>query len=274
MITLPTGIWVDGEHQRRVDLRPLCGRDEEFLLDVGEKMPASTRTSHLLANCLTQFGTLDLKQHNPLTLVRALPIGDREAMLLSLRQATLGNRMSSVMTCPQCGERMDIDLQVGDLLLPPYESVSPTQRTQVGTDGSAEMILYHLPTGADQEAVVALAKTDLADAEKELLQRCVIGQVSEQGLAALPALLAELDPQAEIRLNVTCPECGHAFSALFDTASFFFREIMNRAEHLYREVHLLAFYYHWSEAEILGMTMVKRQRYLNLLESALTEQLT
>ncbi|HEX7048849.1 MAG TPA: hypothetical protein VF188_01455 [Longimicrobiales bacterium] len=34
---------------------------------------------------------------------------------------------------------------------------------------------------------------------------------------------------------------------------------------LYREVHHLAFHYHWSEAEILAMTRSKRQRYLSLL---------
>jgi hypothetical protein len=43
-------------------------------------------------------------------------------------------------------------------------------------------------------------------------------------------------------------------------------------KHLYREVHLLAFFYHWSEAEIMGMTAKKRHLYLDLLTEALTEE--
>jgi hypothetical protein len=40
---------------------------------------------------------------------------------------------------------------------------------------------------------------------------------------------------------------------------------MSDLESLYREVHLLAFYYHWTESEILSLTRSKRQRYLALL---------
>lgn len=34
---------------------------------------------------------------------------------------------------------------------------------------------------------------------------------------------------------------------------------------LYKEVHHLAFHYHWAEAEILAMSRAKRRRYLALL---------
>ncbi len=270
MITLPTGIWVDGEHHRQIELRPLRGTDEAFLLDGGRKMPASTRVSHLLANCLTNFDGLDLKRHNPLDLVRAMSIGDREAALLYLRRATLGEQLSCILRCPECDEQMNVDLQIADLLLPPYEDVASSFQSKVGENGANETISFRLPQGSDQEAVIAMAQSDLAQAEQELINRCVIGNASELGMAHMPALLAQRDPQAEIRLQIVCPENKHQFSALFDAASFFFQEIMNRAEHLYREVHLLAFYYHWSEAEILNMTMTKRQRYLGFLESALS----
>jgi len=85
-------------------------------------------------------------------------------------------------------------------------------------------------------------------------------------------MMAELDPQAELLLNLSCPVCGHAFSTVFDTATFLFQELARRAGNLYREVHLLAFHYHWSEAEIMGMTAAKRHRYLDLLVDALSEE--
>jgi hypothetical protein len=42
-------------------------------------------------------------------------------------------------------------------------------------------------------------------------------------------------------------------------------------ENIYREVHMLAFYYHWSESDILGMNQRKRGRYLELLDETLKE---
>ena len=70
-------------------------------------------------------------------------------------------------------------------------------------------------------------------------------------------------------LNVTCPECQKSFSALFDVGTYFFQEVAAGIQRLYRDVHLLAFYYHWGEAEIMRMTCKKRQRYLSLLTEAL-----
>jgi hypothetical protein len=83
--------------------------------------------------------------------------------------------------------------------------------------------------------------------------------------------MAELDSQAELILSLTCPVCGHVFPALFDAAAFFFQELHARADRLYREVHVLALNYHWSEAEIIAMSTRKRQLYLDLLSETARE---
>jgi len=41
--------------------------------------------------------------------------------------------------------------------------------------------------------------------------------------------------------------------------------------HLYREVHLLAYHYHWSATEILRMSAEKRRKFLRLLEEELMQ---
>jgi hypothetical protein len=130
----------------------------------------------------------------------------------------------------------------------------------------------------------SLARTDPQAGADLLLHRCVESVTAEGKdiipledwppavAQQLPAIMAELDPQAETILSLTCPVCGHIFSALFDAATYFFQELASRMRHLYREVHLLAFHYHWSEAEIMGMTARKRRLYLDLLAEALTEK--
>jgi hypothetical protein len=68
-------------------------------------------------------------------------------------------------------------------------------------------------------------------------------------------------------MDLTCPECGHAFVHLLDFPSLFFAEVALRREQLYREVHVLALHYHWSESEILGLSRTKRRTYLDLLRA-------
>ena len=81
-----------------------------------------------------------------------------------------------------------------------------------------------------------------------------------------------LAPELELELDLNCPECAHAFVQPFDATSFFFDEMRINANQLLREVHALAFYYHWSEAEILSLGRDRRRAYLGLLSDAIHEK--
>jgi hypothetical protein len=120
----------------------------------------------------------------------------------------------------------------------------------------------------------------VAAAADWLLRRCVLlvsedGELVEELPASvgerLPARMAELDSQAEVNLLPTCEACGGSFSIIFDAGSYLFQELEAEAELLYREVHLLAFHYHWSPTEILNLSTRKRRRFLELLENELTD---
>jgi hypothetical protein len=282
-VLLPGGLWAEGVCHREASLRPLNGEDEAFLIDSGDLLLPAERTTALLARCLTHLEGLERTAQPSDALARALTVGDREALLLHLRRLTIGERLPCVLHCPApgCGQPMDLDLRVADLLLPPYAEAQPEHEATLGSDGAAVHVRFRLPTGADQEAAARLAVFGPPELRAEaaadlLLRRCLLSPDAKTDLPdvvrrELPGLLAGLDPQAELLLNLACPICGQAFTALFDAAAYFFQEVSGRAAHLYREVHLLAFYYHWSEAEILGLTAVKRQRYLDLLAEALAE---
>jgi hypothetical protein len=175
---------------------------------------------------------------------------------------------------------MDLDLKVSELLLPPYPPRDDEHHEMMVTEGGVGYtVRFRPPTGNDAEAVAPLARSDPHAAAEALLRCCVdrvtrsdgqpVAELPPAVIQALPARLAEVDPQAELMLNVTCPECRKDFSALFDAGVFFFQEIAAGLRRLYRDVHHLAFYYHWGEAEILRMTRGKRQRYLGLLAEAL-----
>lgn len=250
-VTVPGGIWADGERRRDAELRPLRGEDELFLAEEAVSLLPAARVTALLTRCLTRLGPHEPVQEES---VRSLAVGDREALLLHLRRISLGERIPCVLVCPDCGEGIDVDLEAGELLLPAYEDWAEWH--------DAGPLRFRLPTGADQEDVAELALDDPGAAASVVLERCVAGEGARE---EVPALMARLDPQAELELQVECPACGAGFDVLFDTADYVFRELLAGQARLFREVHELALAYGWSEAEILGLTVRRRRVYLDLL---------
>jgi hypothetical protein len=279
-VDLPTGLWADGVCSRTALLRPITGEDEAFLLEASASMFPSQWVTALLARCLVSPEDQDRVTEDT---VRSLCIGDREALLLHLRRLTFGDRLQCILACPflECKEKMDLDLNVRNLLLQTYSQNGEWHNARLHDNGHLYDVRFRLPTGADQEAVSGLAQTDLNAASSMLLRRCIgsIAREDDSTVEVIPqsletqlsSIMSEMDPQAELMLNMTCPACHRNFSVIFDTASYLSKEMASHMEHIYRDVHMLAFYYHWSESEIMGMTQRKRERYLDLLDETLKE---
>jgi hypothetical protein len=271
-INVPTGLSVDGQWCRNVLLQPLTGYEEEFLLQEGKSLSAAARVTHLLTRCVRRLGCLDPVGADT---VRRLNVGDREALLLHLRRLALGERVSCLLSCPSCSKKMDLELQLQELLLPAYAEAKSSYCAKIGAGSEVYDVTFRLPNGYDQEAVAPLADDSVDSAAEVLLQRCIQGITTASGdkvaetpaivLRELPQKMAELDPQAEILLNLRCPECEVQFVVPFDTTDYLCREINESEYDFYRQVHSLSFHYHWKEDAILAMTRRKRQIYLTLL---------
>lgn len=282
--SIPGGYSANGGHWREVHVRPLTGEDQFFLTEECGGLLSAQWVTEALTRCATRLGSNEPVSRER---IRSLTVGDREALLLHLRRLTWGDRMQCLLACPapECREKLEIEVDVTDLLLPPYgEATQEHELTVRQEDGASNVVRFRLPTGADQEAAAVVARTDVAAAADLLLRRCVRSVTFSDGnpVDKLPDSLgehlsdrmAELDPQAEITLHLACPVCGAAFSTIFDTASYLIQESEAEVRSLYREVHLLAYHYHWSATEILGMSPGKRRRFLRLLEEQLTQEAT
>lgn len=211
-----------------------------------------------------------LPERSPDELAR-LSIGQRDALLLTLREMTLGQTMESFAHCPHCDEQLEFSLKVTDLrMVHPVAVPTPQQRRQL--DGYD--LCFTLPNSLDLAAVAGCS--DLITAQRQLAQRC-LQQVTREGIAIafcdLPDAvlqgfaqsLGECDPQSELLLNLDCPNCRHPWQMLFDIVSFFWTELAVQAKRLLHEVHLLARSYGWREADILSMSATRRQFYLSLV---------
>jgi hypothetical protein len=274
-----SGFRVGGAFFRELQLREITGEDQVYLVEEAGALPPAHWTTELLRRCAFKSG-----DGEPLTgdVVRSLTVGDREALILQLRRLTWGDRMQCVLSCPSpdCGEKLDLQLSVTDLLVPARDGQPERYEASVTGDDTSWLVRFRLPTGSDQEAVAGLARGDLSAAVETLLLRSIDSAVSREGADAgglpeavrqqLPGLMSELDPQAEIKLTVTCQVCGGTFEVLFDAAGYFFQELKAGMRLLFHEVHLLAYHYHWSLREILGMSVRSRRRFLQLLEEELS----
>jgi hypothetical protein len=275
-VTLPHGVRVGSEWTRDVRLRSVTGDEEVYVTDEAADILPAERTTGLLARCVERIGPAEASAEA----VLALTVGDREALLLHIRRHTFGDRLDAVLTCPasDCGERMDLELRVGDLLVDAYAANHEWHEATI-VEGDAQFdVRYRVPTGADQEVAARLA-SDLPHATATILERCVdevsdragrrLDHIPDPVAKALPGLMASHDPQAEIVLLLVCPECATEFRVLFDAGAYLARELASRRDGVHEDVHHLALHYHWSESEILSMPTGKRRRYLELLADAL-----
>jgi len=244
-----------------VVVRPLSGHEEEWLAS-NRRLPNALVVTRLLNSCVLRIDD----EPAPKDLAQRMLVGDRDYLLLQLRRLTLGDRVRAVLNCPACGSKMDADLDAASV---PVES-RPQAEVRHYIEVGARTVSFRLPIGADQEAVVDL---DPDAAVAELLRRSILDDggtpLSAAEQAVVIAAMERIAPEVFPELQLTCPECDHEFEMPFDIASFFFDEMRIAGGQLFREVHTLAFYYHWTESEILGLTRERRRMYLSLLSDAL-----
>jgi hypothetical protein len=201
--------------------------------------------------------------------------GERNAALLSLRAATFGDLLDAYVECPHCGAALELSLETSRLLADVHRptGASATQPLELRTDRVA--IEFRLPTADD---LFAVGRLGAVDARRELAERCVLsahdaagvplsaGAIADADVDALAERMSECDPDAEMRFAVECTACGHGWSADFDPETFFATELDACARRLLRDVHALARGYGWRESDILAMSAVRRQAYLEMLE--------
>jgi hypothetical protein len=198
-----------------------------------------------------------------------LPIGARNAQLLELRARLFGEALVAVTDCPQCGERLEIEMRASEL---GGETHAPAAPLDVRVDGYA--LRVRLPNSMDLLAVAN--ESQMTIAREKLFERCLVEIQSADpapAVASLPAFIldavseqmAQADPQANLELALTCPNCAHAWQTPLDPIAFLWGEIDAWAQRVLREVHALASAYGWREQEILALSPQRRQIYLEMI---------
>jgi hypothetical protein len=202
-----------------------------------------------------------------------LSIGERDRLLLQLREGIFGPYIMGLIICPECGELLEMALDVIDIRIKSGIETPETERCLHLVSEGYE-IRFRLPDCADLEAI-SLCE-DISEARYLILSRCIQGvlyQGSDTSIEDLPANLldsieermASADPQADVLLRAACASCRHEWDAIFDISSFLWKEIDSWARRTLQDVHTLASAYGWSEKDILGMSSRRRKSYLDMV---------
>jgi hypothetical protein len=204
----------------------------------------------------------------------ALSLGERDRLLVVLRERLFGTTLRARTNCPDCGEVLELTLATSDLL----EADTPPEEIVVRSGGLAVRCRPLRPSDLADAAV-----TESAEAARMLLVSRAVLAVEEEGrpalgdttdpakelpagiVAVVAAALAEADPLADVELPVRCEACGAQWKSPFDIVSYLWQEIDSWANRLLAEVHTLARAYGWSEQDVLALSPHRRRRYLELV---------
>jgi len=243
-------------------MHAVSDRDLLHIWELGQKRHSVERALLLLAPLHPGLGREALA---------ALTIGQRNHELLDLREQITGRELRGFADCPGCGARNGFTVLTEDIRRDRFIGENHPRHETLG----AYQITYRLPDSRD--LIALLPHKDPDTGYSELIARLItearwqdrpieIAQLPAEVIAALGERMTDLDPQTEVRFSMSCFSCNEPWSPIFDIMSFLWSEINVIARQLLTDVMTLARYYGWSEQEILAMSEVRRNTYLELAE--------
>ncbi|MEV7612600.1 hypothetical protein [Streptomyces sp. NPDC089799] len=192
-----------------------------------------------------------------------LPLGTRDALLVALRDACLDGDLDCLARCPDCGTELEVAVPAAELRRP----AAPAPAEAV-LEAAGHRVRYRALTSRD---LLDVGPATAAGARRRLAARCVLDvdgtppageALPEPVLTAVAEALPGLDPRADIRLDLTCAVCAHAWAAPVDVAAHVWADLDACARGLLADVHALARAYGWREEEILALSPARRRFYL------------
>lgn len=199
-----------------------------------------------------------------------MSIGARDTRLLEIYERIFGPSLDAFARCPACNEPLEYALSTKELL---GSRSIPTDPPPLTLDDGRISLRLRLLNSLDLRAVSTC--TEPALAAKMLTERCIVeSNINGQPIPAadlppgitepISSALAAADPGAEMLIDLNCAVCSHAWQVTLDIQRFLWSKITSTAKRLLRDVHALASAYGWREPDILSLSTLRRQTYLEL----------
>ena len=248
-------------------MRGLSSQELLSVWDQGHGLSPGGRAMLVLATACPEYRSRNMDSLN---------IGERDALLASIRARTFGEAIESVVTCPACAAMVEVTADVHMIFPDATQIVSRDAIARLPVEIAAGDFFVQVvpPTVRDVEAIATTATPE--EGVRMLLRRCIlraekwgnpceVDDLPEEVCALLEERMAEADPQGDVQLSVRCPGCDHRWPVPFDILTYFWSEIHLAASGLLRDIHALASAYGWRESEILALSTRRRRIYLEMV---------
>ena len=123
------------------------------------------------------------------------------------------------------------------------------------------------PQLGDGEDELAVADLPVDTAANALLQRCLLTGHPEKDAERIQHSMQQAAPVLYTEIKAMCPECGMEHQLAFDIQSFLLSKLIADQPSVLRDIHRLAYTYHWSHREILDLPRRLRRAYVNMIEA-------
>ena len=177
-----------------------------------------------------------------------LPLGERDARLLSIRANSFGPVMPARALCPACDAEMEMDLNAEDL-------AQALAQSGGGDAAWRPLTSRDLAAVADQDG----------DAVIDTLRRRL--GIDEADTDKIAHQIEALATAAELSTQITCAACDTDWTETLDVAAHVWADISTATQRLLGEVADLAAAFGWSEADILSLSPARRAVYLDRVQS-------
>ena len=242
--------------------RPFGSTPADIDIAFGDRDRAATVTS-LLTSCVSTADGCSVDQEEAWDWT----LNQRLQALIAMRLASGDTTIDVQAACAQCGEAMELGLDLQAFAAAP---VAPRFTWRRDDETAVEL---RLPSGRDLQrwlhdgirspATMVAALVDAVVGETVGAEQ----RVPESWLSALDDAFEAHDPLTALRLQTQCPACAHVNALACDLEALLLAGFARTQARLLDDVLRLASTFHWSEAEILALPRWRRKHYLRQLDA-------
>lgn len=204
-----------------------------------------------------------------------LTVGKRIECLLAIVTAGGMAEAAIELHCSNEECKESVEIRLGRDEICSLQKLNETNDS-LALDMDGKEISLRKPTGKDQLMWMRMTFENEESAVKQMVSSLICGDLPEQEresiqiprkmISTIGALMDDIDPLINFKINLICPHCGNEDTYEVDLEEYLLGCLHKSQNDLISVIHNLAYHYHWNEEQVLSVPPWRRSRYLDFIE--------
>mgnify|MGYP001809905678 CR=1 FL=1 len=240
-VELPIGIFNGENRYRRCVIRPMTGGTQKKLASKQVRSDAVKLLNTLLMDCVVSIDGFPRVTNG---VISDLFIGDRDFLALEIRKISRGDKLTTVITCPHCNEKLTMtsdlsaDIKINQLDGLEYTVIDGVPQFTIADPDSDFNAVFTFPNGVDQANAMRYIMKNPVEGTYALMYNCLISWNGKDPKDLTLAIFDELPiqqadfvldefqrmlPGPDFEIPAECPMCGGDLRLSLASSDFLFR---------------------------------------------------